>query len=272
MGMIDRISRRSFLRGAAGLGAASVLGTWGWETLEGAAWAQEAPHPVSMAMHVHSSFSRGNGLDGRAARRGHGERRRRRVVDRPRLADGGSRVSIRRALLGAHRDGERQRPADLDAGEVGLAVVLVGHDRHGPVLPNDPAATSSLRLAATGSGSAFAYMRCIADSSKARENLKGTIGGQAITFDVFPESIGTSVFLEVRIKLSNQPASGGRAAGAYTLIYRIGGTDAPGAHRVAGSPATSGSPLPRGSGARSRSPPPTTSPCSGPTCCPRIPR
>ena len=77
-------------------------------------------------------------------------------------------------------------------------------------------------------------MRCIADSSKARENLKGTIGGQTITFDVFPESIGTSVFLEVRVKLSNQPASGGRAAGAYTLIYRIGGTDAPGAHRAAG--------------------------------------
>jgi len=28
--------------------------------LQRAAWAQEVPHPVGMAMHVHSSFSEGN--------------------------------------------------------------------------------------------------------------------------------------------------------------------------------------------------------------------
>ncbi len=40
------------------------------------------------------------------------------------------------------------------------------------------------------------------------------------------------MFLELRLKLSNQPASGGRAAGDYTLLYRVGGPDAPDIHRA----------------------------------------
>ncbi len=41
-----------------------------------------------------------------------------------------------------------------------------------------------------------------------------------------------NVFLELRLKLSNQPASGGRPAGDYTLLYRVGGPDPPDAHRA----------------------------------------
>jgi hypothetical protein len=231
--MVDQISRRSFLRGVAGVGAASAFGALGWEALTRAAWAQEVPLPVSMAMHVHSSFSEGTGsMAAQLAEATLSD------VDVLWWTDHDWRMSGHGYRSVVHFSGftetENGNPLTWTQAKSGSLSSSSASIDVTKVAPTDPSATSSLRLAATGSGSAFAMMRCTADGSKARENLKGTIGGQALTFDVFPESIGTNAFLEVRIKLSNQPASAGRAAGAYTLIYRIGGTDAPGVHRAAG--------------------------------------
>jgi len=52
---MTEISRRTFLKGAAGLGAATFL--VGFEAQEAAATVQ----PFSMATHIHASFSEGNG-------------------------------------------------------------------------------------------------------------------------------------------------------------------------------------------------------------------
>ena len=232
--MVDQISRRSFLRGVAGVGAASAFGTLGWDALTSAAWAQEVPHPVSMAMHVHSSFSEGTGS--MAAQLAEATLSDVDVVwwtDHDwRMAGHGYRALVHFSGFTETENGNDPLTwLQVKSGSLSSSSAAIDPARFSP---NDPLATASLRLAATGSGTTFAMMRCTADGSKARENLKGTIGGQVLTFDVFPESIGTDAFLEVRIKLSNQPASGGRAAGAYTLIYRVGGTDAPGVHRAAG--------------------------------------
>ncbi|MEO8477089.1 MAG: twin-arginine translocation signal domain-containing protein [Actinomycetota bacterium] len=232
--MVDQISRRSFLRGVAGVGAAGAIGALGWEALTQVSWAQEVPHPVCMAMHVHSSFSEGTGSMAAQLVEATGSQ-----VDVVwwtdhdwRMAGHGYRSVVHFSGLTETENGNDPLTwAQARSGSLASSSATIDTTK---VAPSDPLATSSLRLAATGSGSSFATMRCTADGSKARENLKGTIGGQLITVDVCPASVSTNVFLEIRIKLSNQPASGGRAAGAYTLIYRLGGTDAPGVHRASG--------------------------------------
>ena len=232
--MTDRISRRSFLRGVAGVGAAGALGAVGWDALERAAWALDVPRPISMAMHVHSSFSEGTGsMNAQLAEARLSD------VDVVWWTDHDWRSSGHGYRSVVHFSGFTETEKGNDplkwtqakSGSLSSSSATIDTSR---ISPNDPAATSSLRLAATGTGKTFGMLRCTADTSGARENTKGTIGGQVVTFDVFPESVSTNVYLEVRIKLSNQPASGGRAAGAYTLIYRIGGTDAPGVRRAAG--------------------------------------
>lgn len=232
--MHDRISRRSFLRGVAGVGAASAFGTLGWETLTRGSWAQEVPQPVSMAMHVHSSFSEGTGsMNAQLAQATLSD------IDVVWWTDHDWRMEGHGYRSVVHFSGLTETEYGNDpltwtqvrSGTLSSSSAAIDGTR---VAPSDPLATSSLRLAAIGSAKTFAMMRVVATDTSARENLKGTIGGQVITFDLFPESLSTNVFLEVRVKLSNQPASGGREAGAYTLIYRVGGTDAPGVHRAAG--------------------------------------
>jgi hypothetical protein len=56
-----------------------------------------------------------------------------------------------------------------------------------------------------------------------RHNTRSSLAGQSIKVEVLPGSIGPNAYLEVRIQLSDQPAGGGLAAGAYYLCYRIGG-------------------------------------------------
>ena len=193
------------------LGAASVLGTWGWETLEGAAWSQEVPHPISMAMHVHSSFSEGTGSMDAQLERGPMT-----GVDVVWWTDHDWRwwvTAIDRSCT-SRRFTETENGNDpltwtqAKSGSLSSSSATIDTAGSPPTTRRRPRACGS---AATGSGSAspHALHRRL---SKARENLKGTIGGQIITFDVFPESIGTS-----RVPggpgQAQQPAGVGRARG-----------------------------------------------------------
>ena len=94
--------------------------------------------------------------------------------------------------------------------------------------PGDPDTTAGLHLDASSTSSSFAWVRMTAQDAKARHNLHASLAGQSIVVDVSPESIGPDAFLEVRVQLSDQPASGGRTAGSYYLYYRVGGPNAPG--------------------------------------------
>jgi hypothetical protein len=94
--------------------------------------------------------------------------------------------------------------------------------------PSDPDTTAGLRLDASSTSSSFAWVRMTVQDANARHNLHASLAGQSIVVDVSPESIGADAFLELRVQLSDQPASGGRAAGSYYLYYRVGGPNAPG--------------------------------------------
>ena len=74
------------------------------------------------------------------------------------------------------------------------------------------------------------------DRQRGREprTFRSSLAGQSIVVDVFPETVGPNAFLEMRVELSDQPLSGGRSAGTYSIAYRIGGPDAPGTRRISG--------------------------------------
>ena len=198
------------------------------EAITRSAWAQEVPQPVSMAMHVHSSFS-----EGTASMNAQLAEAQAMDVDVVWWTDHDWRAMGHGYRSVVHFSGFTETENGNDpliwiqsrTGSLSSSSATIDPSR---VSPSDPAATSSLRLAATGSTTSYAFMRVTADSSKARDNLRGTIGGQVLTFDVFPESISKNVFLELKIKLSKQPAAGGRVAGSYSIVYRVGGSDAPG--------------------------------------------
>jgi hypothetical protein len=188
-----------------------------------------------MAMHVHSSFS-----EGTASMLAQLDQARANGVEVLWWTDHDWRMSAHGYRGTVHFTGLTESEAGGDPlkwtaaklGSLSSSSMAISSTRFSP---SDPVGASSLQIAATGtSSSSFATMRAIADASGARENLRSSIAGQTIVVDVFPESIGTKVFVEIRIKLSNQPESGGRVAGAYTLLYRIGGVDAPGTRRVTG--------------------------------------
>lgn len=94
--------------------------------------------------------------------------------------------------------------------------------------PNDPDQTAGVRFDASSTSSSFATVRLTAQDASARHNLHASLAGQSIVVDVSPESIGPDAFLELRLRISDQPASGGRGAGSYYLYYRVGGPNAPG--------------------------------------------
>jgi hypothetical protein len=89
--------------------------------------------------------------------------------------------------------------------------------------PLDPAPTGSMHLAASGPGSTFSTVRMSVQDVHARHNTHASLAGQSISVEVLPESIGPDAYLEIRIRMSDQPAGGGLAAGAYYLCYRVGG-------------------------------------------------
>ncbi len=230
--MNDRVSRRALLRGAAGIGAVGAVGWLGWETLSKDATAEMTTRPISMAMHVHSSFS-----EGTSSMRGQLAEAARNDIDVVWWTDHDWRMAGHGYRSAVHFSGRIETEHGNDplvwkmsrSGALLSSKALIDTTRFSP---NDPLAKSSMRLAATGAAIKFATTRVVADASKARDNLTGTIGGQGITFDVFPQSMSKNVFLELRLKLSNQPAAGGRPAGDYTLLYRVGGPDAPDTHRA----------------------------------------
>src|SRR4029450_6009226 len=182
--------------------------------------------PVGMAMHVHSSFSEGTGSMlgqlGEAAAN---------AVDVLWWSDHDWRMSGHGFRKEVHFDGftelEDGAPLTWLVSRSGTLKSSSAAFVSSPASPLDPHASSALQLAAVGGGSAFATIRCTGDASAARENPRGSLPGTTIAIEVFPQAIGLKAYLEIRIRTSTNPATGGRAAGSYAVAYRIGGPDAP---------------------------------------------
>ncbi len=92
-----------------------------------------------------------------------------------------------------------------------------------PVSPNDPATgKGSLRLRATSAGTAAASVRNRVNAEgSSRANFRARIAGRTLSVDVLASKSGPDAWGEVFLKLSHHPASGGRPAGIYTLLYRL---------------------------------------------------
>ena len=217
------VSRRTFLKLAGASAAATSFASF-----DPLAWfAGASPHPIPMAMHVHSSFSEGTGsmawqLD-QAKRTG---------VEVVWWTDHDFRMSAWQYRKAIHCSGVSE-PEDGHALTWSKSTSGTLQTANATFLaaassPSDPDHTAGLRLDASSTGGTFAWVRMTAQDANARHNLHASLAGQSIVLDVAPESIGPDAFLELRLRLSDQPASGGRAAGSYYLYYRVGGPNAPG--------------------------------------------
>ncbi|HSH32656.1 MAG TPA: twin-arginine translocation signal domain-containing protein, partial [Actinomycetota bacterium] len=228
------MSRRSFLQRAAGIGAAGALGMVDLAVLQRAAWAQEVPHPVGMAMHVHSSFSEGN-----ASMLAQAYQAQLNDVDVLWWTDHDWRMSGHGYRQVVHFSGLTESETlhgkltwnISRSGSLASSNAAISSARYSAA---DPVGTTSLCLNATSSGTSLATIRATANAAGSRENLRSSLAGQSIVVDVFPETVGPNAFLEIRVELSDQPLSGGRSAGTYSIAYRIGGPDAPGTRRISG--------------------------------------
>ncbi len=219
------VSRRDVLKFAGATAAGTALaGLDPWRQL----WATASERTaVPMAMHVHSSFSEGTAsmawqlAQAQASQipvvwwTDHDFRMEawayRHAIHCSALteAENGSKITWGKVLSGS------------PTGVVAQISTVVGS-------PLDPAPTGSMRLAATGAGSTFSTARMTVQDAGARHNTQASLAGQEIHVDVLPERIGPDAYLEIRIRLSDQPAGGGVPAGAYYLCYRVGGPAPPG--------------------------------------------
>jgi hypothetical protein len=202
--------------------------------LQRAAWAREVPPPVGMAMHVHSSFS-----EGTASMLAQMHQANLNDVDVLwwtdhdwRMSGHGYRQVVHFSGLTESESGHGKLTWKISrSGSLASSAAAISSARYSVA---DPVGTTSLRLAATSTGAALATIRVTADAAGGRQNLRGSLAGQSIVVDVFPESGGPNAYFEIRVELSDQPPTGGRGAGTYAIAYRIGGPDAPGTQRVVG--------------------------------------
>ncbi len=225
---MQEISRRTFIKGAAGLGAATVL--VGFESSDAVA----AVQPFSMATHIHASFSEGNGTMlaqlQQASATG---------VDVIWWTEHDWRMSAHGFWEEVHFTAGTETAGGVKLqwkdSATGSFTSRTAAFVTSPVSPNDPLSSKAYRLSAVGSSAtAFAFQRRWADTPSSRLNLRGTLAGLSASIEVLPETIGADAFLEIRFLVGSRPATAGRASGMYSISYRIGGPDAPGTRRIEG--------------------------------------
>ncbi len=210
------LDRRDLLKLAAG-GLLGV-GTLGVPTVGAASTALATGDPVTMAMHIHGSFS-----EGTASMEAHLHQATRLGVDVVWWTDHDFRV----AALGYRRavgfDGEQEY-------ENGLAWTWVPYTDGNPPLadhefvatprsPDEPGGALRLRVTGPVDGSAASYLL---EGDAWNFTYTTSYVDTVLELDVLPELVGNSAHLVVEIGSSYRPASGGRPAGQYRLQYRIG--------------------------------------------------
>jgi len=196
-----------------------VVGGLGIPTGTAGAFADKATlRPVSMAMHIHSSFSEGIGsMDA------HLFQARRSGVD----VVWWTEHDFRKTAFG-YRDEIRFDGAHEPDGRWDLS--WVAHNQ-GPVANGDhsfvstPAnpseAGNKLRLVAQGRDGDQWGMHFV--QAKAQNRLYSTsYSDTALEIDIHPELLGANAVAVVEIISSYRPPTGGRPAGQYRLQYRIG--------------------------------------------------
>lgn len=228
------VSRRRFLQAMGVAAAATVVGPASWES-NAAAAAVAGTKPVSMAMHIHASFSEQWG-----SMEGQLHQAQQNAVDVLWWTDHDHRMSAfgyRRvvhftSLTNEQTDGppwhwERRDSGPLTAGSNGGIVTS-------PASPHDPIAGGSLTVNADSSTSGTASLGFYAQAKPAAWNYHGNLYGQTLTVDVLPTTISHDGYLELLLNISSHLPHGGRPGARYTLSYRFGGPGAPGTRTANG--------------------------------------
>ncbi|WFE40464.1 hypothetical protein [Micromonospora sp. WMMD998] len=232
-----RLDRRSVLAAAGGLAVAGVGVPLGLvATRDRPRPTAPGRRPISMAMHLHASFS-----EGVASYAAHLDQARRNAVDVLWWTDHDFRVAAHDHRRVVHFDG----PEELEGGLAwtwrsttegrltGSAADFVA----APDAPDGPG--RALRLTATGAGTHW-Y------AGKAWNwTHTGNISDTTLHLDVRPEATGPHATLTVEIALSHHPAGPGRPAGQLVLRYRLGAADTV-RHTVDGRHGTVDLPAPAG--------------------------
>lgn len=238
--MSNERSRRDFLRVAGqALGAGAVL-----PYLPSPAWAStsdSALAPVSMAMHIHASFSEGI-KSIRAASSASMERQldqaQRSGVDVIWWTEHDTRMTAYKFRQQVHFDSlteaENNLPWTWQPVTSGPLSSHGGGIVTSPASPKDPhprGALSVRALSASGKPAAYGY---IADTEKAGLNLRTALAGQSVLIEIYPQHIGADGYLEIKVLTSTRPAKSGRPSGMYELSYRFGGPGQPGTRQASG--------------------------------------
>ncbi len=90
-----------------------------------------------------------------------------------------------------------------------------------PCSPNDPVAGGALSLTVLAQGGGAATLGFYANCQPAGWNYRDNLTGQSLSFDVMLNPGWVNGYLELLIDTSYHEASAGRAAGLYSLSYRI---------------------------------------------------
>ncbi|MFC5177306.1 hypothetical protein [Nocardioides taihuensis] len=234
------ISRRSFLAGSAGivaLGAsAGILRPQSASAVASAAERASSVSTVSMAMHLHASFSEGIG-----SMAGHLSQAVATGVDVVWWTEHDWRMQSRGYVSAVGFDGLTETRAGqpkvtLKPESSGSLSTYSGSFVTSPVSGNDPGRASALRLTATSSGTARASRRYTFAADNKR--LVGNLDGTTLLLDVLCVRTGAGAWAELRIRSSYLPATGGRSAGQYEVVYLIGGNEPDGALTTSGRNAT----------------------------------
>ncbi len=235
------LSRRRFLAYSASL-AVIAAGLPEWPRTVFAARtpfaATDGTLPISMAMHIHSSFSEQYGsMDG------HLLQAQQNAVDviwwtdhDYRMSGLGYRKTVHFTSLTAEKGGPGEggawqwqliRTGPLNAQSTGGIVTS-------PASPLDPVVGGSLAVSAQSTTQSPATLGYYAESHPSDWNYHCSLIGQTLSIEVLPTSISSTAYLELLVTSSYHPARSGRAGGQYVLSYRFGGAGAPGTSSVSG--------------------------------------
>ncbi len=227
------MTRRTLLARSSAVAAGALAANLPIPLIRRAAAASER-RPVSMAMHVHSSFSEGS-----ASMATHLAQAASNGVDVIWWTDHDWRMAARYYREVVHFDSlsepEHGQPWAWTLRRTGSALLASSDLTAAAAAPADPSATKSgLALRVMSTGPEPASVQMTANTHPARINLNGNIDGLQLHLEVCPQRVGRLGYLEITVPLSYHPSSGGRPAGQYRLCYRIGGTGRPGSRTADG--------------------------------------
>jgi hypothetical protein len=213
--MARAIDRRALLAGAGGLAG---LGTLGIPTGTAGAFAAAGRDPVSMAMHIHGSFS-----EGMASMDTHLDQARRIGVDVIWWTDHDFRLSGfgYRQAVGFDGPHEYDGPWDLtwNAPETTMLSPAAYAFVPGPRNPDE----SGGKLRVTGmSGGSSPWADYLVQGEAQNATYSTSYCDTTLVIDVRPETVSTNTQTIVEVVSSYRPARHGRPAGQYRIQYRVG--------------------------------------------------